>query len=499
MATLESLPSFDFQVMNAVVRRRTREKAIADRRPITGDKLIAGLEMFLALASLAAVLIVTNLGAMPQGLDNFLSIRVTLRNLLLLATLAVGWPLIFRLCGLYTAALVRHPWSERLRVCTACSLGSMLALVIPALSTGGGMKPSSLLYFWMLTSVATIALREVRRKIELGNRTERRVLIAGTGARALSLWQTLLQDVSADHEIAGFVDTADSTPATPEIAQLCIGTLADLESILMHHAIDEVYVALPVKSQYLAIQDLLLVCERVGVRTKYQANLFNSQVAWPRYDDPHSPTVTMHVVPDDHRLLIKRLFDVVCAAAAIVLLSPVMLAAAVAVKVTSPGRVLFYQERFGLNRRRFRMLKFRTMVADAEQLQSSLETQNEATGPVFKIAADPRVTPVGRFLRRTSIDELPQLFNILRGDMALVGPRPLPVRDVRRFTRASDMRRFSVRPGLTCLWQISGRSHLSFDEWINLDLRYIDGWSLALDFLILLRTVPVVLRGTGAQ
>ncbi|MQA28754.1 MAG: exopolysaccharide biosynthesis polyprenyl glycosylphosphotransferase [Luteitalea sp.] len=365
------------------------------------------------------------------------------------------------------------------------------------LVTLGGSLP--IICLWITTIVATIALREVRRRIVLGRRTERRVLIIGTGVRALTLWRTLLQDARADYEIAGFVDTADSTPASPEIAGQCIGTLDDLESILMHHAIDEVCVVLPVKSQYLAIQDALLVCERVGVRTKYQADLFNSHVAWPRYDDPHSPTVTMHVVPDDHRLTVKRIFDLTGAAAALVVLSPLMLAAALAVKVTSPGPVLFSQERFGLNRRRFAMLKFRTMVADAERLQGALEERNEANGPVFKIAADPRITPIGRFLRRTSIDELPQLFNILRGDMAIVGPRPLPVRDVRRFTRASDMRRFSVRPGLTCLWQVSGRSNLSFDEWIKLDLRYIDGWSLALDFLILLRTVPAVIRGTGAQ
>ena len=247
------------------------------------------------------------------------------------------------------------------------------------------------------------------------------------------------------------------------------------------------------------IQEVLFLCERVGVRTKYQADFFNSEVAWARYDDPDRPTVTMHVVPDDHRLTIKRMLDVVGAATALVILSPVMLAAAAAVKLTSRGPVLFTQERFGLNRRRFQMLKFRTMVADAEQLQDDLEQHNEANGPVFKIAEDPRITRVGRFLRRTSIDELPQLFNVLRGDMAIVGPRPLPVRDVRRFTRASDMRRFSVRPGITCLWQVSGRSNLSFDEWISLDLRYIDGWSLALDFLILLRTVPAVIRGTGAQ
>jgi lipopolysaccharide/colanic/teichoic acid biosynthesis glycosyltransferase len=167
--------------------------------------------------------------------------------------------------------------------------------------------------------------------------------------------------------------------------------------------------------------------------------------------------------------------------------------------MTSEGPVLFAQERYGLNRRRFRMWKFRTMVADADRLQEQLEARNEAEGPVFKIARDPRVTRLGHFLRRTSIDELPQLFNVLTGEMSLVGPRPLPLRDVSRFTRMSDIRRFSVRPGLTCLWQVSGRSRLGFDEWMRLDLHYIDHWSLALDFVILARTIPAVIRGTGAS
>jgi lipopolysaccharide/colanic/teichoic acid biosynthesis glycosyltransferase len=160
--------------------------------------------------------------------------------------------------------------------------------------------------------------------------------------------------------------------------------------------------------------------------------------------------------------------------------------------------VLFTQERYGYNKRRFRMYKLRTMVVDAEARQAGLEAMNEASGPVFKIRSDPRQTPVGRVLRRWSIDELPQLYNVLRGDMSLVGPRPLPIRDVSRFAEPALMRRFSVRPGITCLWQISGRSELTFDDWVKLDLRYIDGWSLMLDVRILLRTLPAVLRGRGA-
>jgi lipopolysaccharide/colanic/teichoic acid biosynthesis glycosyltransferase len=144
------------------------------------------------------------------------------------------------------------------------------------------------------------------------------------------------------------------------------------------------------------------------------------------------------------------------------------------------------------------MYKLRTMVADADALQSTLEERNEATGPVFKIRDDPRVTRVGKWLRRMSVDELPQLINVLRGEMSLVGPRPLPVRDVHRFTEAALMRRFSIRPGCTCLWQISGRSELTFDDWIRLDLEYIDEWSIGLDVVVLVKTIPAVLRGTGA-
>jgi exopolysaccharide biosynthesis polyprenyl glycosylphosphotransferase len=206
----------------------------------------------------------------------------------------------------------------------------------------------------------------------------------------------------------------------------------------------------------------------------------------------------MVMAPEDSRILIKRLIDLVGAILAVSLAMPIMLVAAIAIKATSPGPVLFVQERYGFNRRRFRMLKFRTMVADAEAVQATLEARNEANGPVFKIRADPRVTPVGQFLRRTSIDELPQLFNVIRGEMSLVGPRPLPVRDVQRFSEAALMRRFSMPPGVSGLWQVSGRSNIRFDEWINLDLRYIDEWSLALDLEILARTIPAVLRGDGA-
>jgi lipopolysaccharide/colanic/teichoic acid biosynthesis glycosyltransferase len=179
-------------------------------------------------------------------------------------------------------------------------------------------------------------------------------------------------------------------------------------------------------------------------------------------------------------------------------LAPVFLIVALLLKFSSGGPIFFRQERMGLNKRRFRILKFRTMVPNAEKMMAELEKHNEVSGPVFKIKDDPRITPLGKFLRRTSIDELPQLFNVLKGDMSLVGPRPLPIRDYEGFNQDWQRRRFSVRPGITCLWQVSGRSSIPFEQWMKMDLQYMDEWSLWLDVKILAQTVSAVLKGSGA-
>ena len=201
----------------------------------------------------------------------------------------------------------------------------------------------------------------------------------------------------------------------------------------------------------------------------------------------------------DSRLFVKRCVDIAVSLTALIVLIPLMIVIAVAIKLTSSGPVLFIQERYGLGRRRFSMFKFRTMVQDAEELQAALEHQNEVSGPIFKIRRDPRLTAIGSALRRTSLDELPQLLNVLIGDMSLVGPRPMSVRDVSRFDEAWLMRRFSVKPGLTCLWQVGGRSNTTFLKWMHLDMQYIDTWSLGLDLKILALTLPAVVRGSGAM
>jgi exopolysaccharide biosynthesis polyprenyl glycosylphosphotransferase len=199
-------------------------------------------------------------------------------------------------------------------------------------------------------------------------------------------------------------------------------------------------------------------------------------------------------------LVIKQTFDYIASTLLLVLFSPLLALIGLAVKLSSPGPILYRQERSGLNGRSFEMIKFRSMRAGAEQQQAALAAQNEMRGPVFKVSNDPRVTPLGRVLRRHSLDELPQLWNVLRGEMSLVGPRPLPFEEVKRFDQDTHRRRLSVKPGLTCLWQISGRNDIAdFADWVRLDLAYIDQWSLWLDFKILLATIPAALFGRGAR
>jgi exopolysaccharide biosynthesis polyprenyl glycosylphosphotransferase len=209
--------------------------------------------------------------------------------------------------------------------------------------------------------------------------------------------------------------------------------------------------------------------------------------------------VTIRSGPADGlQLVAKRWIDLCGSVILLFVLSPILLIVAALIKLDSPGPVFFRQERVGLYKRRFRLIKFRTMVDGADRQQQVLEHLNEAAGPVFKIREDPRITRLGKFLRRFSIDELPQLLNVLKGEMSLVGPRPLPVRDVERIAVQWHKRRLSMKPGLTCLWQVNGRSNVSFDHWVLMDLAYIDKWSLALDLKILLKTIPAVLKGAGA-
>jgi exopolysaccharide biosynthesis polyprenyl glycosylphosphotransferase len=252
------------------------------------------------------------------------------------------------------------------------------------------------------------------------------------------------------------------------------------------------------------VEAAVRACEIEGVEVWLVANFFKTQISRTSFDDFFGrPVMVFRSAPETSwQSVLKEALDFIGAFLMLLLLTviPVIPLIALAIRLSSPGPIFFRQQRAGLNGQPFTMFKFRTMVTNAEQLKAELAALNEMSGPVFKVTNDPRVTRLGRFLRKYSLDELPQLFNVLRGEMSLVGPRPLPVDEVARFDDVAHRRRLSVKPGLTCLWQVRGRNEiLDFRDWVRLDLEYIDNWSLWLDLQILLRTIPAVLAGTGAK
>ena len=250
------------------------------------------------------------------------------------------------------------------------------------------------------------------------------------------------------------------------------------------------------------IENIIRVCELEGVEVWLLADFFTTQISRTSFDELLGrPLLVFRTAPEASWAgLVKQLMDFFGSLVLLVLAAIPMLVIALLIKLFSPGPVFFRQQRSGLNGAPFTLYKFRTMVTNAEQFKHELEAMNEMRGPVFKVTNDPRVTPLGKILRRYSLDELPQLFNVLRNEMSLVGPRPLPVDEVRRFNDLAHRRRLSVKPGITCLWQIQGRNQISdFQDWVRLDLEYIDNWSLWLDIKILLRTIPAVFIATGAK
>ena len=250
------------------------------------------------------------------------------------------------------------------------------------------------------------------------------------------------------------------------------------------------------------VREALLACEAEGIEAWVSADFIQTLFTHVEFDQfAGQPLLIYRTTPDlSWALMAKRILDVIGSFVMLVALSPLMAVIALLIRFTSPGPIIFSQSRSGLHGRPFRMYKFRSMVTNAEQARSELESMNEMAGPVFKVKNDPRVTPLGRWLRKTSLDELPQLWNVIRGEMSLVGPRPLPLYETANFGDVSQRRRMSVRPGLTCLWQVRGRNQITdFKDWVRLDLEYIDRWTLLLDLQILARTVPVVLFGWGAK
>jgi exopolysaccharide biosynthesis polyprenyl glycosylphosphotransferase len=324
------------------------------------------------------------------------------------------------------------------------------------------------------------------------------LLIVGTGKRAREFIRAVKLHGNWGLRIIGLIDDEHGLYGKEVDGYRVLGRIQDIHFIIKRIPIDRVIFVVP-RLWLHRIEEAIQACEEVGVTTSISLDLYNLHIARTRQTDFNGfPLLEFETFyAKEWQLFLKRLMDLVVAAFALFLFSPLMLIVALLIKLTSRGPVLFKQTRCGLKGRKFVLYKFRSMIADAEAKKEALMKSNEMDGPAFKIRDDPRITTIGRFIRRTSIDELPQFFNVLKGNMSIVGPRPPLLNEVENY-KIWQRRRLSLKPGITCLWQVSGRNKISFEQWMKMDLEYIDNWSLLLDIKILFKTLFVVLVGYGA-
>jgi len=351
----------------------------------------------------------------------------------------------------------------------------------------------------LLLIVAKIAYKQVIRRMQKSGVNVINAIVIGSEKPAEKLINNLFEQFEFGYKVHGCLDPEKERVGRKVGKSEVIGSTDQLAEIIEKYSIDEVFVAMPVY-KIRGMNKIMYLCEEVGIRLSLIADWLKPNIAKTVVRNfLDSPVITYTSTPTAvGQLIMKEIFDRILSALLLIFSSPVFLLISVSIKVTSPGAAIFQQTRAGLNGRNFQMLKFRTMIKNAEAMKEKLEGQNEMDGPVFKIKDDPRVTKVGKFLRKTSLDELPQLINVVRGEMSLVGPRPPVPQEVSQYERW-QRRRLSMKPGITCFWQISGRNEVTFEDWMTLDLKYIDNWSFGLDLIILIKTIPIVLTGKGAS
>ena len=415
------------------------------------------------------------------------------RYLWLYLIIVPGVPLILESQGFYQRPLLgarRETAWILLKSCLLAVIGVILVLFFSR--NLSNLARGVIILFGAVSFALVYASEEVVRagfKSRFGQlQIRRRLILVGAREDTSRMREELQRKSAGDLEIVAQVDLNEAT-------------ITDLVNRL--HETSASGVIINAKHTFFGqVEKAIQACEIEGVEACLVADFFKTQVSQTTFDEFYGrPVLVFRSTPEaSWQRLFKQILDLIGAGILVLAFVLVWLFVPLAIRLTSRGPILFRQQRSGLNGRPFTMLKFRTMVTNAEQLKQELAALNEMDGPVFKVTNDPRITPLGKFLRKYSLDELPQLFNVLRGEMSLVGPRPLPVDEVARFDDPAHRRRLSVKPGLTCLWQVSGRNNIKdFKDWVRLDLEYIDTWSFWLDVKILWRTIPVVLFGTGAK
>ncbi|MDP9114319.1 MAG: sugar transferase [Acidobacteriota bacterium] len=453
-----------------------------------------------ALAFLLAYRARTAMDHVPLEHDFYLTVpvQVLLLGWSVAVWVAVGmwWQIYDRIDRSHSRVILR----DAFRQCLLSSVVIVLFEFALRLDLSRSFVAMFVVFSWMLLCGFRLNAGRVLGMVRREFGAPSYVMVVGLGDAAMRMGRQIEEAASYGVRLSGFLsEPGDPAPEEVELAaKYPVRPLARLPDLLGQHVIDEIIFA--VDSRRLAeLEEVFLLCDEEGIRTRVAVDFFphiNSQVYLDRLGA--SPLLTFSATPHDEiRLLVKRATDILVAAAALILLSPLMLLVALLVRMTSRGPAIFRQTRCGLNGRRFTFYKFRSMCEDAEAQRASLQHLN-AKSTAFKIHNDPRLTQVGRWLRKFSIDEWPQLWNVLKGDMSLVGPRPPLPAEVEQYKRW-QRRRLRMRPGLTCLWVISGRDQVDFETWMRMDMEYIDTWSLGLDWKIMLRTIPQVLSGRGAH
>lgn len=416
----------------------------------------------------------------------------------------VGWTVAISVLRLYSPYTPRSTLDNIVLAMVAVFLVAMVLRSLDWMFLGAPPYHFDVVQFVSLLVVGVLSTQlMLYRPLRQHAKPTDDVLIVGTGPLAVTTWRRLSAPGTRARNVIGFVRFGDDPRSLPDgIAAPVLGDVEDLLHIIEERPVSEIVIAGRVMSHGDRMQNVVKLCEEVGLPFAVplhsfefnRAQLLSSAGSEARDGYLHYLNTESKPV----QFAIKRLLDIVCSAAGLFVLSPLMIGVAIAIRAESKGPVFFRQTRVGLHGAHFNFLKFRSMVVDADSMKDTLLKQNEMNGPVFKMKHDPRVTRVGRFIRKYSIDELPQLINILRGDMTIVGPRPPVPREVAVY-KPWQRRRLSVRPGLTCYWQVGGRNEIGFDEWMLLDLRYVDNWNVWKDIGLIAKTVPVVVTGRGAS
>ena len=415
--------------------------------------------------------------------------------------------LLFNLLVHYETNRLKTLRTQLFDVFKANSAAAFLLMVVGTVFSFKRLNNEVVLIFWLTTCglgmLSRVALKNILMFVRRSGYNNRHLLIFGFNEQARGMAKKIDDAPVLGYKIAGFIsenETDTISTSSQRVHPAVIGHFKDLKSILENEPIDEIMICLPFLEKFGIITEVVHLAQDLGVVVRLfpddSAAKILSMCHIEQFDG-HS-IVTMFREQLLLQLLGKRVMDFSCSFLLLVLLSPLLLFVAVCIKLTSPGPIFFIQPRVGMNKRSFKLLKFRSMYVDAEKRKAELAHLNEMDGPVFKIKNDPRITPVGRFIRKASIDELPQLFNVLTGHMSLVGPRPPLLSEVNRYEWLFQ-KRLSIKPGITCIWQISGRNEVTFKQWMEMDKQYIDNWSLWLDIEILLKTLPAVLFRKGAS